>query len=81
MIIYVTKYALTTGIIPIDARAIYPDGSAAGRYSILYKNEFCLSLEEALSRAEEMRIAKIASLKKQIAKLETMEIKVKELEK
>lgn len=78
---YITKYALTVGIIEVsetdfslngETCRIYgklPKQSFASGYS---KNEWAFSAAAAAERAEEMRIAKIASLKKSIAKMEKL---------
>lgn len=74
-IAYITKYALTQGIQNFDVEDrfdISPDmvrhGSDASAY--FHKGEWWRSYDEARHRAEAMRKAKIASLRKQIARLE-----------
>lgn len=78
--IYVTKYALTRG--PFIAT-----GKVAGRYASfndagapfaqsLSSQDFCLSKEDAITDCERRRDEKIASLKRQITKLENMEFKL-----
>lgn len=76
---WITKSALTDGIKVVDLPA-KPDSS--GYLSYIQTNpwmhhfysvsQWHPSLENAKIRAEEMRKAKIASLQKQIAKLEKM---------
>lgn len=80
--IWATKYALTVGIFELGP-VKYRDNMVSYRHSNGYMQfyhglgkEFHFSLEEAQARAEEMRIAKIASLRKQIEKLQAMKIKV-----
>jgi hypothetical protein len=79
---YVTAYALTMGIQKVEAlhcvstdenMIVYPFDVG---HSFAHDNEWHFTAEEAVARAEEMREKKIASLKKQIAKLEKLEFKV-----
>lgn len=84
--IYVTKYCLTSSIFKIDAQikenmhfkkgiSAYgnlPNSSSTG----FYNNDFHLTEEEALKDADNRRIRKIESLKKQITKLEKKQIKI-----
>ncbi len=73
---WVTKYALTAGILEVDAerctdRMISVD--APGNYTSCYHgDDWHDTREAAVARAEEMRKKKIASLKKQLAKLEAL---------
>ena len=77
MKIYVTRYALTKGIIEIDAE--YVKGSYWGKlskehFADLYRpSEAFEGFSDAQKAAESMRKKKIASIKKQLAKLEKME--------
>ncbi len=77
MKIYVVKYALTDGIFEADAdidskgRAFIRDAAVLGY--ICYPKEYDITLEDARFKAYAMRDKKIASLKKQISKLEKME--------
>lgn len=85
--VFITKYALTQGIIeketeitiykssieePIECARVIGEwpGYTIGK-------EAFYTLEEAVKKAEEMRKRKIASLRKQIEKLEKMEFNVK----
>lgn len=75
--VFVTKYALTKGIFEReveDCFDISPDlVSVVGSWSEYYHaNDWHRTREEAVARAEQMRIAKIGSLKKQIARLEKL---------
>ena len=76
MKVWITKYALTDGIVEKEVYSkdslyiIFTDGS----YDFV-KNEgkhWHINKDSAIKRAEEMRQKKIASLKKQIEKLEEM---------
>lgn len=73
---YLSTYALSTGIREIDARL-----SINGRYAITSHAAYALgdeaheTREAAVAAAEAARIKKIASLRKQLAKLEALEIK------
>lgn len=75
MKVWITKYALTDGIIERDVEICHEVSSTMaevknnpyGEY--YYKPHWHESREEAIARAEQMRLRKIASLEKQIAKL------------
>lgn len=75
--VFITKYALTKGIIEVEAEL--HKSSYNGELFIM--NDYCshyigkgafLDKSDALKKAEEMRKKKISSLKKQIGKLEKM---------
>lgn len=78
---YITKYALTQGIFEADGeessaggfRFRFP-GSYTSEY--VYGKDWHKTFPEALSRAEEMRKRKLASLNRQIKKLESIEFKL-----
>lgn len=76
MKVYITKYALTRGILELDAKDI-----SKSSCTIINKNgwrtyydgkEWHQTMEDAKLDANSRRIRKIASLKKQLAKLEEM---------
>lgn len=75
--LYVSKFALTSGVLEsVCPFHVVEDGDEMWLGDLeawvrVGRNAF-LTKEEALSAAEGMRIAKIASLKKQLAKLEAM---------
>lgn len=82
--VFITKYALTKGIKEIEADIIRSrfeneeyviDDSYS--YFRIGTNAFT-DKSEALKKAEEMKIRKIASLRKQIEKLEKLSFKVEE---
>lgn len=70
---FITKYALTSGIKEIEGRIsrVSPKMFVSG-YGSYHANEWHIYRASAIARAEEMRVSKIASLKKQIAKLEKL---------
>jgi hypothetical protein len=76
--VWVSKYALTEGVRAHRARVcgedmvniLKPDGSPGWGY--LHKGSWHLSKDEADQKAEQMRQRKIASVKKQLAKLEAL---------
>jgi len=82
--IWVTKYALTTGIFEVEAEvekrekrnegmAVVPNDFKSGTYPrYFHGKEWHLTKESAMKQAEEMRTKKIASLQKQIGKLENL---------
>lgn len=85
MRVIISKYALTSGLYSVDASpGVSPGmvyyrvpGSMFEQYA--HGNDFHDDESEAIARADEMREKKILSLKKQIAKLEKMTFKVKNL--
>lgn len=82
--IYVTKYALTSGIHEVSAeKAGTTDGcfshrNECGWTTYYYPRHYTMTSEEAIRRAEAMRVKKIALLEKQIAKLKKMKFEIKE---
>lgn len=83
--VFITKYALTVGIKEIETdiirgrfenREYVIDDSYS--YFRIGENAFTYK-SEALKKAEEMKIRKIASLRKQIEKLEKLSFKVEEI--
>lgn len=83
---YITKYALSNGkILKIEARlcgdvsntmiAYRTEGSTYDQFA--HDTDWHSTLPEAIAKANEMRVKKIASLKKQIAKLDKMTFGVK----
>lgn len=83
MKVWITKYALTRGIIGVESKEAYIGGYCVVKENQINKNgrDVCVHLvygdwdenkESAINKAEEMRKKKIAGLKKQIKKLERM---------
>ena len=74
---YVTKYALTKGIIKVQG-LVSESGALHKPRGWMYiaKKDWETEPHTAIEVAELMRIARIASLEKQIKKLQTMEIKI-----
>jgi len=75
---YVTKYALTMGILELEVEDA-DDGmikDTRGQFPSYYHGEgkeWHRTREAAVKRAEVMRTKKIASIKKQLAKIENLE--------
>lgn len=74
---YLTKYALTDGVKEIEATESSIPGYVRivdDRWSSIFKvgSEVFATLELAHADAEKRRLRKVASLKKQIAKLEKL---------
>lgn len=76
---YITKYALTKGITVVEATAhentnaiTFKTGYSMGYTQYIYKPDWHTTFSEARDRAEEMRQRKIASLRKSLAKMETL---------
>lgn len=81
--VYCVKYALTQGIFLVRGKQIaggyFSEERSGTRLGLfLTKNEWRHTLEEAKQIAEEKRIQKIKSLKKQIEKLEALEFKIRD---
>ena len=77
MKVWITKYALTDGIIEADAEiggfdTITATWDNETRCDNFKGEEWWSTKKNAIEKAEEMRQKKIASLKKQIEKLERM---------
>lgn len=81
MKVWITKYALTKGIIEAETDKISNDGYCHAYWidnagyksdSLFNSRYFEQNKESAIANAEETRQKKIASLKKQIEKLEKM---------
>ncbi len=77
---YITKYALLNGkILKIDSgirATIYGNMIRYRQHGLnqyAHNDDWHSTLPDAIAKANEMRVKKIASLKKQIAKLEKME--------
>ncbi len=79
--VYITKHALTIGILRVDAHVDDETGDAwvpvMGRKfpEFVRRLDVHRTLPPARERAEHLRVAKIQSLLKQIKKLETLSIK------
>lgn len=81
--IYVTKYALTSGITEHKAKLINSDSVAVvtnkcGNQYFRGK-DFHLRWTDAIERAEEMRIEKLKSLDKQIRKISSINFNIETL--
>jgi hypothetical protein len=74
MIIFSTKYALTTGIDELEASPCGDNMMKCGRGHCLIGEgeDWHKTMKGAKEKAEQMRLKKIASLKKAIIRLETM---------
>lgn len=79
--VFITKYALTKGILEKEAEIRdygngYIRAYMKGEFSSYSLGKECFrTREQAMERAEKMRLKKIASLKKQIEALEKMKFK------
>lgn len=77
---WVTKYALTSGIMEVQAEwdsdrpqmITWGERSAASIMQFAHGNDWHRLEVDAKNRAEQLRKKKIASLKKQLARLEAM---------
>lgn len=83
--VYITKYALTKGILVLEVRRDFNGTWDAGHYCYTRRNQqFKLGSnaffteDEALVAAEEMRQKKLVSLTKQVEKIRNLEIKVEQ---
>ena len=80
---YITKYALTSGIFeaegsinPTNASTFIVDGAFAMYF---HGKDWHMSVIGARLRAEEMRKAKVASLKKQLQKYQQLQLDIEPL--
>jgi len=71
---YLTKYALAGGILEVHGVVQGNYLNAKGYVVLFGKQDYCLTREDAIRRVGEMRDKRIASLKKQIAKLEKLNV-------
>ncbi len=80
MKVWVTKYAMSgKGVIPCeDAKSSHVDTMVVVGALCLHEDDWHTTPEAAIASAEEMRTKKIASLKKQVAKLEAMTFSAEE---
>lgn len=82
--VYITKYALSSGIFSVHGELFANDGAVSyrregGRFiEHAHGKDFHLTAEEALARAEEMRISKLKSLEKKIKNLSEMKFQIKD---
>lgn len=79
-IIWVTKYALTSGVFSVQAETrddtyYYSRPGADSISQQFCLGEWHLSLDEANAKAEKLRIKKIEALKKKITALEKLTFK------
>ena len=79
---FVTKYALTKGIVEteLDISLQFPglaSARAMGIFAVFHGKgkDWHLDRESAVARAEQMRLNKIVGLRKQIKKLEALSFK------
>lgn len=78
MKVWITKYALTDGIICVEGKEMFggiwtkDENVCLGGNHFFERTEYHETKESAIEKAEEMRQKKIESLKKQIKKLEEM---------
>ncbi|ELY4830756.1 hypothetical protein SM096_003082 [Cronobacter sakazakii] len=82
--IYITKYALTSGIFTAEAdvntekRMASFRGSESGFVQCYHGDDFHFNEEGALARAEEMRNKKLKSLDKQMKKISAMKFEIQD---
>lgn len=69
--VWVTKWVFTLGIIEEKAEVIDKERANCG-FGYLHGGDWHRTREAAVKRAKEMQIKKIASVKKQLEKLEKM---------
>lgn len=77
MKVWITKYALTKGIIEAEDAEVYSDAeikvTSFGHYAYFCRDEWHLSLESAQSKVRKMIAAKRKSYAKKLAKLDKLE--------
>lgn len=80
MKVYITKYALTQGILVKNAdKTCSPRMIRCNKTEFYHGNDWHESWEEAVKRAEEMRDKKIVSLKKSLENMEYLKFEQEEL--
>ena len=72
MTVYITKYALTRGIIKIDGVLDSASNSIRVDWTRYHKPDWHMNRSVAVDQAERMRLAKIKSLEKQLAKMKAL---------
>jgi len=76
---YITQHALTKGILDLPGEIVSETPTMvqieAKSPTFYHKPHWHLTMEEAVAQAEKMRLAKIASLEKQLAKLKALQFK------
>jgi len=72
MKIYITKYALTIGILEFEGKitSTSDDMVQVNKYEYYHKPFWYLTKEDAVEHANKLKANKIIALKKQISKLE-----------
>lgn len=87
MKVWITKYALTAGVFgteavqPVSGRMVVVKarpGCGSNGVEYFHGRDWHTSHSDAIDQAEDMRDAKIKSLRKQIAKLEALEFRAEE---
>lgn len=72
--VFTTRHALTLGIEEVEGKictdSMFCEKGPFGRYFYVEGRDWHRTKESAIAKAEEMRMKKIKSLKKQIEKLE-----------
>ena len=80
--VYITKYALTTGVIVSEmeirneGKSCYGKPNGYSYHTSFFANEFHLTKESAIEDIEKRRKSQIESLKKKIHKLENLKIEI-----
>ena len=78
--VWCVKYALTSGLFQLKGRitadGYFSEDSGPRIGFFLGKSDYRLTLEDAMAAAEEKRQRKIESLKRQLSKIETQDIKI-----
>ena len=72
MIYYITKYALTKGILKLEGDVAYRGAITTRQHTypvFFHGEEFHEMRDDAIKKAEEMRIEKLKSLDKQMKKI------------
>lgn len=76
MKVWITRYALSSGIKEADdGQQITPTMIKYGGHHYAHRQDWHITREKAVARAEAMRDKKIASLKQSLAKMEKLEFK------
>ena len=84
MMVFITKYALTRGIMRFDVERINIEKhyvvvkNSRGFTTMFFRNDWHRTKQDALDRVEQMREAKLKSLKKSIERISQMKFQLPE---
>lgn len=75
--VYITKYALTQGIKKVEGELRESGYFSYGTHFVVAPTDYRLTLDGAISKAEDMRRRKIAYMEEKLRQLGSMKFEVK----